>query len=132
MLCVRNTFTPSEADIARGTPQLTGGAGQDGIPPGARRPARQVGPCALPCAAALAGIAAIATYLVIALSRLTYPFPLEWLESNSLIEVHRILAGRQLYPAPTIGYVPDGYPPLYFAVSAMVARVAGVSYLSDR
>jgi Dolichyl-phosphate-mannose-protein mannosyltransferase len=83
-------------------------------------------------AAALAGVAAIAAYLFIALSRLTYPFPLEWLESNSLIEVHRILAYRQLYPAPTIRYVPDGYPPLYFVVSAVVAKVLGVSYVPLR
>jgi hypothetical protein len=74
----------------------------------------------------------VAAYLAIAAGRLTYPFTIEWLESNSLVEVHRILAGQQLYPAPTVGYVPDGYPPLYFAVSAMVARVAGVSYLSLR
>ena len=132
MLCVRNTFTASEADLARGTPQLTGGAWQDWIPLRAWRAARQVGPCALPCAGALAGIAGIATYLVIALNRLTYPFPLEWLESNSLIEVHRLLAGGQLYPAPTIGYVPDGYPPLYFVLSAALAKVLGVSYVPLR
>jgi hypothetical protein len=83
-------------------------------------------------AAALAGLVAIGGYLFIALSRLTYPFPLEWLEGNSLVEVHRILAGQPLYPAPTAGYVPDGYSPLYFAVSAGVARVLGVSYLSLR
>ena len=83
-------------------------------------------------AAALAGLVAIGAYLYIALSRLTYPFALEWLEGNSLIEVHRILAGQPLYPAPTAGYVPDGYPPLYFAVSAAVARVIGVSYLPLR
>ncbi len=101
-----------------GTPQMAGGVWQDGIPPRARA-ARRVVPRTLLCAAALAGGAAIATYLVIALSRLTYPFPLEWLESNSLIEVHRILAGRQLYPAPTISYVPDGYPPLYFVLGCI-------------
>jgi Dolichyl-phosphate-mannose-protein mannosyltransferase len=83
-------------------------------------------------AAALAGLVAIGAYLYIALSRLTYPFALEWLEGNSLVEVHRILAGRPLYPAPTAGYVPDGYPPLYFAVSAAAARVFGVSYLPLR
>jgi 4-amino-4-deoxy-L-arabinose transferase-like glycosyltransferase len=92
----------------------------------------RVGPRAVPWAAALAGAAAIAAFLVIAVSRLTYPFPLEWLESNSLIEVHRILTGRQLYPAPTIGYVPDGYPPLYFVVSAALAKVLGVSYVPLR
>src|SRR6201992_1657552 len=83
-------------------------------------------------AAALAGSVAIGAYLYIALSRLTSPFALEWLEGNSLIEVHRILGGQSLYPAPTAGYVPDGYPPLYFAVSAAAARVLGVSYLPLR
>ena len=76
-------------------------------------------------AAALAGLVAIVAYLFVALSRLDYPFALEWLEGNSLVEVHRILAGQPLYPAPTAGYVPDGYPPLYFAVSAAAARVLG-------
>jgi hypothetical protein len=83
-------------------------------------------------AAALAGLAALTAYLYVALSRLGYPFPVEWLESNSLVEVHRILAGQPLYPAPTVEYVPDGYPPLYFAVSAAAARVLGVSYLTLR
>ena len=83
-------------------------------------------------AAALLGLAVIGLYLAVALSRLTYPFTIEWLESNSLVEVHRILAGQQLYPAPSVGYVPDGYPPLYFAVSAAVAGVLGPSYLSLR
>lgn len=83
-------------------------------------------------AAALVGLAAIGGYLFVALSRLTYAFPVEWLESNSLVEVHRILIGQPLYPAPTAGYVPDGYPPLYFAVSAAAASVLGVSYLPLR
>ncbi len=87
---------------------------------------------AMRLAAALAGLAAIAAYLFVALRRLGYPFPVEWLESNSLVEVHRILAGRPLYAAPTVEYVPDGYPPLYFALSAAVARVLGVSYLTLR
>jgi len=82
--------------------------------------------------AALLGLAAIVTYLVIALFRLTYPFPLEYLESNSLVEVQRVLTGHGLYAAPTVGYVPDGYPPLYFAVSAAAASVLGLSYLPLR
>ncbi|HEX4253699.1 MAG TPA: glycosyltransferase family 39 protein [Streptosporangiaceae bacterium] len=93
---------------------------------------RQSAPRAVRLAAALAGVVAIGAYLFVALSRLTYPFALEWLEGNSLAEVHRIVTGQPLYPAPTAGYVPDGYSPLYFAVSAGVARVLGVSYLSLR
>lgn len=87
---------------------------------------------AMRAAAALLGLTVAAAYLAIALSRLTYPFTIEWLESNSLVEVHRILAGQQLYTVPSVGYVPDGYPPLYFAFSAAVASVLGPSYLSLR
>ena len=83
-------------------------------------------------AAALAGIVAIGAYLFVAVSRLRYPFAVESLEGNSLVEVHRILAGQPLYPAPTAGYVPDGYTPLYFYVAAAAARVLGVSYLPLR
>jgi hypothetical protein len=89
-------------------------------------------PRALRAAAALLGLAAIGGYLGVALARLGYPFPLEVLESNSLVEVHRILAGQALYAGPTVGYVPDGYPPLYFAVCASAARALGQSYLPLR
>ena len=66
------------------------------------------------------------------MSRLDYPFAVQPLEGNSLVEVHRILAGQLLYPAPSAGYVPDGYTPLYFYVAAVAARVLGVSYLALR
>jgi Dolichyl-phosphate-mannose-protein mannosyltransferase len=85
-----------------------------------------------PRAAALAGLVAIGAYVSVAVLRLGYPFALEQLEGNSLVEVHRILAGQALYPAPSVEYVPDGYPPLYFYVSAAAARVLGVSYLTLR
>ena len=81
----------------------------------------------LRAAGALLGLAAIGAYLAIALARLSYPFTVEVLESNSLIEVHRILAGQSLYAPPGVSYVPDGYPPLYFGVSAAVASVLGQS-----
>jgi hypothetical protein len=82
--------------------------------------------------AALLALAAIGTYVAVALTRLTYPLVLEVLESNSLVEVHRILAGQPLYAAPSASYVPDGYPPLYFAVCAAAASVLGPSYLPLR
>jgi hypothetical protein len=105
------------------------GAGQPALAGPSWRPAA---PRAAQLAGALAGLVAIGSYLFIALSRLDYPFTVEWLEGNSLVEVHRILAGQPLYPAPSAGYVPDGYPPLYFAVSAAAARVLGLSYLPLR
>jgi hypothetical protein len=82
-------------------------------------------PRALRGTAAVLGLAAVAAYLVLALVRLRYPF-------NSLIEVHRVLAGQPLYAAPSVSYVPDGYPPLYFGVSAAAASLLGQSYLPLR
>jgi hypothetical protein len=103
------------------------------IPPALARLAhRRDGLRALRALTALLGLAAIGTYVAVALTRLTYPLVLEVLESNSLIEVHRILAGQPLYAAPSAGYVPDGYPPLYFAVSSAAAGVLGQSYLPLR
>jgi len=112
----------------RAESDLGDAAGQARVP--SRR--RWVPSRAVRVAAALFGLAAIAAYLVIALLRLTYPFSLEYLESNSLVEVQRILSGRQLYAAPAVGYVPDGYPPLYFVTSAAAAGVLGLSYLPLR
>jgi hypothetical protein len=89
-------------------------------------------PRAVQGVAALLGLAVIGAYLAIAMARLTYPFTLEILESNSLVEVHRILVGQPLYAAPSVSYVPDGYPPLYFGISAALARVVGESYLPLR
>ncbi len=82
--------------------------------------------------AAMAGLAAIGVFLWTAARRLGHPYALEWLEGNSLVEVGRLLSGRPLYSAPTIGYVPDGYPPLYFVVSAGPAGLLGVSYVPLR
>jgi hypothetical protein len=101
-------------------------------PPWSRWPGRAGTARALRWAAAALGLAGIGAYLVLALLRLRYPFAVELLESNSLVEVHRILAGQPLYAAPSAGYVPDGYPPLYFGVSAAAASVLGQSYLPLR
>jgi hypothetical protein len=108
--------------------------------PGAIHPAsaglqpvhRRETPRAARAAAAIAGLAVIGAYVSIALARLGYPGHLEILEENSLIEVHRILAGQQLYAAPSASFVPDGYTPLYFAASAGLASVLGQSYLPLR
>ncbi|HEX6448930.1 MAG TPA: glycosyltransferase family 39 protein [Trebonia sp.] len=115
---------PAPGGLAPATPA------PGGPPAPARR--RWNMPRALRAAAAVAGLAVIGAYLAIAIGRLGYPFHLEILEDNSLIEVRRILAGQPLYPAPTASYVPDGYPPLYFAVSAAAASVLGPSYLTLR
>jgi 4-amino-4-deoxy-L-arabinose transferase-like glycosyltransferase len=74
----------------------------------------------------------IALFVVSALLRLGYPYPLEPTEPASLIEVGRILHGQPLYVAPMLDYVPLVYGPIYFYLSALVASLTGLTYLPLR
>ena len=67
-------------------------------------------------------------FFIIAFSRISYPFTLEWMESGSFIEVKRILSGNQLYVRPSFEFVPQIYPPLYFYISALAARLLGMNF----
>ena len=80
----------------------------------------------LKLALALGAILYIATYIYIALSRIAYPFDLEWIEGASVGHVARILDGKGLYVSPTIDFVPLAYTPLYYYVSAAFAYVMGL------
>ena len=71
-------------------------------------------------------------YVVIACLRLRYPFELEWMEGGSVDHVRRILDGKGLYVEPGIDFVPYIYTPLYFYVSAALARVIGIGFLPLR
>ena len=74
----------------------------------------------------------IAVYLYVALRQLGYPYELEWMEGGSVEIVGRVLHGQALYVAPSLHYVPYTYPPLYFWVSALVAKMTGLSFLPLR
>ncbi len=87
-----------------------------------------------PLGRALIALAAlfIVVYIGVALVRLRYPFGLEWMEGGLLDEVRWILAGHKPYLAPSIDFVPFIYNPLYFWVSAVVAKVFGLSLFALR
>lgn len=96
-------------------------------------PARGSGlPAALRVLALAAAAAAVAAYLYVAVRRVGYPYAVEWLEGGSVEAVRRVVHGQALYPAPSVGYVPYPYTPLYYWVSAAVARLTGVGYLPLR
>ncbi len=78
------------------------------------------------------GIYYLGAFIYVALSRIGYPFALEWLEGGSYAQVQRLLTGRALYDRPDMAYVAMIYPPLYYYVSAVLARVIGLSYLPLR
>jgi hypothetical protein len=83
----------------------------------------------LVCAALAAPIAA---YLWVALHRIGYPFELDWMEGGSVELAARVVAGHSLYATPSLGFVGWTYPPLYYWISAGVAKLIGVGFLPLR
>jgi hypothetical protein len=71
-------------------------------------------------------------YVGIALTRMNYPFELEWMEGASVDTVSRILNGQPLYTAPSVEYVPPIYGPVYFYVSALFSLVFGIGFFPLR
>ena len=50
------------------------------------------------------------------------------MEGASLVEVDHILQGRILFAPPSIYFVPLIYPPLYFYISAGIAKIIGIGF----
>jgi len=71
-------------------------------------------------------------YLVIALTRISYPFELEWMEGGAVVHVQRLLNGEPLYVTPSLDFIPFIYSPFYFYVSALVAYVTGNGFFPLR
>ncbi|MES2390377.1 MAG: hypothetical protein V4555_01965 [Acidobacteriota bacterium] len=65
-------------------------------------------------------------FLYAAWRRVRYPFEVEWIESNMLVSVLRILHGQGLYVAPSLDFVPYLYAPVYLYLAAAVTKVVGV------
>jgi 4-amino-4-deoxy-L-arabinose transferase-like glycosyltransferase len=70
--------------------------------------------------------------LFIIFSRINYRYDLEWMEGASLIQVYRISTGQILYLKPSLAYIPMIYPPLYFYLSAVLAKITSISFLPLR
>jgi 4-amino-4-deoxy-L-arabinose transferase-like glycosyltransferase len=81
---------------------------------------------------AVAAIALIVVVVSVSLRRAVYPFELEWMEGAMVDHVERVLQGKQLYVEPSVEFVPFIYGPLYFWLSAGVAKVVGLSFLPLR
>lgn len=84
-------------------------------------------------AAALGGGAYfVCVFLYVAITRIGYPFSLEWLEGGSYLQVQRLLTGQPLYAQPSTEYVAMIYPPFYYFVSALASRILGFGFLPLR
>lgn len=81
---------------------------------------------------ALLGLGHVAFVYFVALSRIGYPFELEWMEGGVLASVQEVLAGRPIYVKPSLEYVPFLYTPLYDYVGAAAASLFGPSFTTLR
>lgn len=71
-------------------------------------------------------------YIFVAVSRINYPFELEWMEGGMLQHSLRILAGQSLYVKPALEFVPFTYNPLYFYIGAVFIKIFGTSFFPLR
>jgi hypothetical protein len=74
----------------------------------------------------------LGAYLVVALSRIGYPYDLEWMEGGMLEHVARVLGGQTLYGPPSLQFTPYLYAPLYYDLAAPIAKLFGLRLLSLR
>ncbi len=83
-------------------------------------------------ALAAASVAFVVVYAFVALSRIRYPFELEWMEGGMVQHVDRVLAGRPIYAKPSLEFTSFLYPPLYYHAAALVARIVGRGFVPLR
>ncbi|MEP7198946.1 MAG: glycosyltransferase family 39 protein [Chloroflexota bacterium] len=73
-----------------------------------------------------------ATYLVVATTRIIYPFDLDFIEDDVLVEAWRFAQGLPVFVAPNADFVPHAYAPLYMLLSAGLFKLDGVGFRSMR
>ena len=81
---------------------------------------------------AIWALAFIGRYLFIVSHTLGYSFQLEWMEGGTLDVVTRIRAGKEIYVAPSLDYVPYIYTPFYYLASTLSSHMFGVDFRSAR
>lgn len=74
----------------------------------------------------------IATYCVLAVIRMPYPYELEWIEGAVVDSCTRLVEGQPIYVKPSLEFVPLLYNPLYLHISAGMMRLLGTSPLAPR
>ncbi len=70
----------------------------------------------------------IVQVIIVAISRMFYPFELEWIEGLTVELVNRIIEGKSIYCPPSIEYIPMVYTPLYHYLGALVSKISGVGF----
>lgn len=71
-------------------------------------------------------------YLYVAFRRITYPYDLDFIEDNMLMQALQVSLGRPVFVAPNAGFVPQVYMPLYTILGGWIFKVLTPSYIPLR
>jgi len=93
------------------------------VPPPADSPARTIGDALL----VVVALAPIGAYVLVAAQRIGYRYELSFFEGSTVEVTARVVQGQPLYGPPTTDFAPWPYPPMYFWLTGLVARVTGLS-----
>ncbi len=74
---------------------------------------------------AVTAVAFILIYLFVALTRVTYPFDLDFIENAMLLQAWRTGAGQPVYLPPNGNFVPQVYMPLYTWLGGQLLHLTG-------
>jgi hypothetical protein len=81
---------------------------------------------------AAAGLAQVALLFYAVLSRVAYPYDLEWMEGGLLGHADRLASHQGIYVAPSVDFIPYLYTPLYPALLALLSSLFGITYVVGR
>lgn len=74
----------------------------------------------------------IGIFIYVTISRIAYPFELEWMEGGSVEHLERLMKGEQIYTPPSLEYIPYIYTPLYYYAAVPIAAITGIGLLPLR
>ena len=70
--------------------------------------------------------------ILIFISHLFYPFPLDWVEGGGVDHCIHILQGKQIYAEPKATFVAFLYTPLFYYLGALLMKLFGEGFLALR
>jgi 4-amino-4-deoxy-L-arabinose transferase-like glycosyltransferase len=74
----------------------------------------------------------ILLFVYVALSRIGYPFELEWMEGGSVEHLQRVVEGEPIYTPPTPEFISYIYTPFYYYAAVPIAKITGINLLPLR
>ncbi len=89
-------------------------------------------PVAVQLSLAVLALLFMALLVMVAFSRMGYPYELEWMEGGSLQNVQRIAGGESIYVEPSIDFIPFLYTPLYYYLAAPLLWLLGDGFIALR